>query len=308
MRSKSRVDISQKNSEVVVRVNHKTLAEKQNEKLKKQKLKDAAKIANGNIEPKNKARFYCTNKELQQELLNWRNSDINGKIVLKLTNGKLSKTGIFETNEKHEPYEEGTRYFVKLEKPSDKDDENSYTVKLFNRAKKELEQFKQSASEPSKYDSFYENHRSWVLHEITDIVKQDGWAFNYDIVDNRILSDKLGNMVIAIGDKLLNHSSFRAYDQELKLDMRGQFFLKLIKGLKNYNFKFNNPFAFFTTCAWNSFLIIINQHYKHQNIRKNLMQKMALELQTYSGISPNNTLSRSINAYLESDRGEASND
>jgi hypothetical protein len=147
---------------------------------------------------------------------------------------------------------------VKLEKPTDADDENSYVAKLFKRAKKELELFKKTANDPTVYNDFYETHRSYVLHEITEIVKHDGWAFNYDVVDNRILSDKLGNMVIAIGDKLLNHSSFKGYDPELKLDMRSQFFLKLIKGLKNYNFKFNNPFAFFTTCAWNSFLIIIN--------------------------------------------------
>lgn len=307
MRTKKVAEGSKKETEDITAVVHsspKTLAEKQNEKLKQQKLKEAEKIASGNLEPKNKARFYCTNKELQQELLNWRNSDVNGKNVLKLVDGKLTKTGIFKTNEKHEPYIEGMRYFVKLEKPTDADDENSYAAKLFKRAKKELELFKKTASDPAAYNDFYEIHRSYVLHEITEIVKQDGWAFNYDVVDNRVLSDKLGDMMIAIGDKLLNHSSFRAYDPELKLDMRGQFFLKLIKGLKNYNFKFNNPFAFFTTCAWNSFLIVINQHYKHQNIRQNLMQKMALELQSYSGISPNNTLSRSINAYLESDKGE----
>ena len=305
MRIKKVAEVTKKEAEdkIVLRSSPKSLAEKQNEKLKQQKLKEAKKIASGNLEPKNKARFYCTNKELQQELLNWRNSDVNGKNVLKLVDGKLTKTGIFKTDEKHEPYAEGVRYFVKLEKPVDAD-ESSYAAKLFKRAKKELELLKKTAKDPAAYNDFYKTHRSYVLHEITEIVKQDGWAFNYDVVDNRILSDKLGNMMIAIGDKLLNHSSFRSYDPELKLDMRGQFFLKLIKGLKNYNFKFNNPFAFFTTCAWNSFLIVINQHYKHQNIRMNLMQKMALELQSYNGISPNNTLSRSINAYLESDIGE----
>ena len=51
-----------------------TLAEKQAIKLKAQKAKQAAKRAKGELEPKNKDRFYCTNKELQAELIKWRDS------------------------------------------------------------------------------------------------------------------------------------------------------------------------------------------------------------------------------------------
>ena len=51
-----------------------TLAEKQAIKLKAQRAKDAEKKARGETEPKNKARFYCTNKELQAEMIKWRDS------------------------------------------------------------------------------------------------------------------------------------------------------------------------------------------------------------------------------------------
>lgn len=294
-----------------------TLAEKQQLKLEAQKKKEAEKAARGEAEPKNKERFYCTNKELHLELLKWRNSDKNGIQLLKKVNGKLVKTAIEQTSEGHEIYQEGTEYFVKLSTVDDSHDETTIDSageavnvnipgpnrKMYDKAKKQLEELKKRATDKSRYDHFYEEHRNWVLHDVTEIVKREGWAFNYDIVEDRILTDHLGNMMIAIGDKLLNHSSFRNYDQELKLDMRSQFFVKLVKGLKNYNFKFNNPFAFFTTCAWNSFLIILNQHYKHQNIRKDLMKKMAAELQAYTGISPNTGLSRCIKAYLGNDFG-----
>ena len=295
-----------------------SLAEKQQLKLEAQKKKEAAKAARGESEPKNKERFYCTNKELHQELLKWRNSSKDGITVLKKVNGKLVKTETDDTFEGHEIYNEGTEYFVKLSTIDDTHEEDVYdsksgeirkqmvpgpNKKLYDKAKKQLEEFKKRAADKSKYDKFYEEHKSWVLHDITEIVKREGWTFNYDCVEDRNLTDRLGNMMIAIGDKLLNHSSFRNYDPELKLDMRSQFFCKLLRGLKNYNFKFNNPFAFFTTCAWNSFLIILNQHYKHQNIRKDLMEKMAAELQAYTGISPNTGLSRCIKAYLGNDFG-----
>ena len=92
-----------------------TLAERQAIKLKAQKAKQAAKAARGELEPKNKDRFYCTNKELQAELIKWRDS-----------------------------------------------------------AEK---------------------------------------------VEDRIPSEELGKMIIAIGNKLLNHSSFKNYPKELKEDM-----------------------------------------------------------------------------------------
>ena len=51
-----------------------TLAEKQAIKLKQQQERQAKKAAAGELEPKNKERFYCTNKELQAELIKWRDS------------------------------------------------------------------------------------------------------------------------------------------------------------------------------------------------------------------------------------------
>ena len=52
----------------------------------------------------------------------------------------------------------------------------------------------------------------------------------------RVISNELGNMFLAIGTRLSNHSSFRNYTKELKEDMLMFGIEKVIKGLKNYNF------------------------------------------------------------------------
>lgn len=127
------------------------------------------------------------------------------------------------------------------------------------------------------------------------------WRDSAEKIEDRIISEELGKMIIAIGEKMLNRSEFRNYPKELKEDMLSMFELKIIKGLKNYNFKFNNPFAFFTTAAWNAFLTIIGKHYKQQNIKKDLMTKLAQELQTYTGINSASSLSKCIKAYLGND-------
>lgn len=174
-----------------------SLSEKQAIKLKQQKERQAKKLADGEHEPKNKKRFYCTSAELTAELIKWRDSS--------------------------------------------------------------------------------------------------------DIIEERVLSEELGKMLMAIADKLLNRSEFRNYSKELKEDAKGFFFVKAIKGLKNYNFEFNNPFAYFTTCAWNAYISILAKHYKQQNIRKDVMRQLLSELETYSGIDPKSSLSNTIRQYLESD-------
>ena len=176
-----------------------TLAEKQEIKLQRQKERQAKKIAAGEIEPKNKDRFYCTNKDLQAELIKWKNS---------------------------------------AEKPED-----------------------------------------------------------------RIISEELGKMMIMIADKLLNHSSFRNYPLEVKQDLRSLGLLKLIRGLKNYNFKFNNAFAYFTQALWNSYITGLTKHYKQINIKRELMKKLFEEIETYSGIDPRSSLNRCIKAYIDGDDG-----
>ena len=176
-----------------------TLAEKQEIKLQRQKERQAKKIAAGELEPKNKDRFYCTNKDLQAELIKWRDS---------------------------------------AEKPED-----------------------------------------------------------------RIISEELGKMMIMIADKLLNHSSFRNYPLELKQDLRSLGLLKLIRGLKNYNFKFNNAFAYFTQALWNSYITGLTKHYKQINIKREMMKKLFEEIETYSGIDPRSSLNRCIKAYIEGDDG-----
>ena len=174
-----------------------TLAEKQAIKLKAQRAKDAEKKARGETEPKNKARFYCTNKELQAEMIKWRDSS--------------------------------------------------------------------------------------------------------KIVEERTISEELGKMFLAICNKILNHSNFRNYSKELKEDMRSYAIWKLVKGLKNYNFQFNNPFAWISMAYWNAFLTTIYRHYKQLNIKRDLMKKLSMELETYAGIDPRSSLNKAIKTYLGDD-------
>lgn len=110
-------------------------------------------------------------------------------------------------------------------------------------------------------------------------------------------------MLMQIGQKVLNRSEFRNYPKELKEDCFGFGIYKIIRGLKNYDFRFNNPFSFFTTAFWTAYLTVLKKHYKQINIKKDLTEKLLLEMETFSGINPSSSLNKCIKMYLDDGQG-----
>ena len=157
---------------------------------------------------------------------------------------------------------------------------------------KERQAQKKNKSTPSNESRYY--CTSAQLHD--ELVK---WKNSAKNVEDRVISDEFGKMLIMIADKMLNRSEFRNYPKELKEDAKGFFFVKAIKGLKNYNFDFSNAFAYFSTCAWNAYVTVITRHYKQQNIRRDIMKQMLSELETYSGIDSQSSLNNYLKQYIE---------
>lgn len=206
-RSRTNKALSVKQPKKMTEHAKKSLAEKQEIKLKIQRERQLSKLRNGEGEPKNKSRFYCKPAEMQEELIKWRDSNLEEEKGLK-------------------------------------PDQIDYT--------------------------------------------------------KRKISDELCKMLMAIADKLLNRSEFRNYSKELKEDAKGYYWVKVMKsGLRNYNFKFNNPFAYFTTCAWNAYITTIMKHYRHQNTRRDVMMILMSQLESYSGLDPHSSLRNYIKQYLD---------
>lgn len=108
-----------------------------------------------------------------------------------------------------------------------------------------------------------------------------------------------------IGDKVLNRSEFRNYSKEIKEDCRSFFFYKALRGLKNYDFRFQSScFSWLTQCAFNAYLTVLKKHYKHINIKKDLMEKLLSEMETFPGMNAASSLNRAIKQYLGEDSAD----
>lgn len=127
------------------------------------------------------------------------------------------------------------------------------------------------------------------------------WRDSADEPAERVISEELGKMMMAIGTKVLNRSEFRNYSKELKEDMASFGYFKIIRGLKNFDFRFqNSAFAFFTTAFWNAYLTVLKKHYKHINIKRDLMEKLLSEMEAFPGMNMSSSLSRAIKQYIGS--------
>lgn len=171
--------------------------------------------------------------------------------------------------------------------------EQKHALQLKNQQERDAKKAK-TGEEPANKDRFYCTNKELYA----ELVK---WRDSAEKPEDRVLSEDLGRMMLAITSKMLNRSEFRNYPPELKNDMQGFAVLKLIKGLKNYDFAFNNPFAWMSSAIWNSYISVIMKHYKQINIKKELMKKLLSELETYNGISPSSSLCRCVKQYIGED-------
>lgn len=168
----------------------------------------------------------------------------------------------------------------------------TYEERKALKLKAQQEKNAQINAEPANKDRFYCTNKELTA----ELIK---WRDSAKKPEDRILSEELGTMLMAMSQKVLNRSEFRNYPKSLKEDMSSFFYYKAIRGLKNYDFKFNNPFAWLTQCAFNAYLTILKKHYKDINIKKELMTKLLLEMETHPGMNAAASLNKCIKAYIE---------
>ena len=92
-------------------------------------------------------------------------------------------------------------------------------------------------------------------------------------------SEEMGRMLLLIAERISNHSFFRNYPKELKEDMQMYAIEKMLSGMKNFNFKYTNVFAYFTKACFNAFKTHLSKHYKQVNIKREQTRMAMMRLE-----------------------------
>ena len=105
--------------------------------------------------------------------------------------------------------------------------------------------------------------------------------------DTNQMSDNLGNIFITMCKRILNHSNFKNYSKELKEDMSGHAYLLLCRYIKNCDPDIRTPkqcFNYVSTIIFNAFKQVLIQHYKQENIKRDIMKKKQQEFSEMYGV------------------------
>lgn len=115
-------------------------------------------------------------------------------------------------------------------------------------------------------------------------------------------SEEMGRMLMIITQRISNHSFFRNYTKELKEDMQSYAIEKMLSGMKNFNFKYTNVFAYFTKTCFNAFKTQLSKHYKQVNLKREKTRMAMIRLETdMPGSSMGKCLKNQFTGWDESD-------
>lgn len=145
--------------------------------------------------------------------------------------------------------------------------------------KKEIESEKEAEENPEssvkrrkRESNFYVTNKALLA----ELIK---WRDSAPEVEDRVISEELGKMILLIATRLTNHANFIRYPNDVKTEMISYACFKCVQGLKNYNFEFSNPFAYITMACYNAFLSTCGKYYKQLNIKRMTFEKMLRQVE-----------------------------
>lgn len=105
---------------------------------------------------------------------------------------------------------------------------------------------------------------------MSDYVNNDNFYFlikEYRKTKSKKSYEKIGKIFLDIITRLLFNPRFINYDDNIKTDIISDACWFMVKYMDNFDDEhYSNPFAYFTSCAWNAILANINKFHKNQSI------------------------------------------
>lgn len=103
--------------------------------------------------------------------------------------------------------------------------------------------------------------------------EMDAWRASSSNPDERVPSERLGELLILMHDKILFHKNFNGYRPDLKEEMKSYSLYRILKcGLKSFKFGTSKPFSYFTRAIFMNYITCIGKYYdrinKHQQYVK----------------------------------------
>lgn len=125
------------------------------------------------------------------------------------------------------------------------------------------------------------NKENYINNEDLQI-EMDAWRASAEDPDERVPSEKLGQLLITMHDHILNHRNFRGYRQDLKDEMKSFSLFRILKcGLKSFKFGTSKPFSYFTRAIFLNYLTCIGKYYERLNKHQAYVKGELMKIDTH---------------------------
>lgn len=101
------------------------------------------------------------------------------------------------------------------------------------------------------------------------------------------MSDNLGKIFMKMCDRIQNHSNFKNYSKEIKEDMSGHAYMLICRYVHNCDPDIRTAkqcFNYISTIIFNAFKQVLIQHYKQENIKRELIEQKQKEFSQQYGV------------------------
>lgn len=95
------------------------------------------------------------------------------------------------------------------------------------------------------------------------------WRDSAEKPEDRQPSERLGELLIKLHDRILCHKNFIGYRQDLKDEMKSYSLFRIFKrGMFSYKFDKQNPFGYFTRSIFLNYYTVLSRYYKLLNHKR----------------------------------------
>lgn len=109
----------------------------------------------------------------------------------------------------------------------------------------------------------------------------EGWRDSAPAVEDRMPSERLGQLLMTLHDHILTHKNFNRYNQDLKDEMKSYSLFRILKcGLKSYKFDGSSPFSYFTRAVFQNYITVIMRYYRKLNQKQEYVKGQLARLET----------------------------
>lgn len=108
------------------------------------------------------------------------------------------------------------------------------------------------------------------------------WKNSATNPEDRMPSERLGQLLIALHDNVLRHHNFNRYRQDLKEEMKSYSLFRILKcGLQSFDPDKSKAFSYFTRSIFMNYIAVIKRYYNRLNRHQAYIQGELMKLDTH---------------------------